>query len=311
LWSANFNSALVEFNLAGDLLNNFPVAGWSIFGIAIDPVTGNLLVNSAPNFGRISEINKATGVLTGNSIPMALTGASTALISTLQGGLSIASSGAGVHERWYAEVNLVELTQNNDPTNHGGSDVLSIRRLHLVTNNLSTPPRNGWNEVNLQSAVGATGTLDTSFKTFTNGATLRYKVNDPTNGTNGLPAWVVFNMFGEANIDAYTDLTGIIPGAGILVEHRCLNPVSSPSSPLFLYTTATTGPHPHAGAVSAAAAARLAAVGVDQRDLLHPPVGQQPAAGSQCGRRAPRIPQISARRHLDVGPETVGRVAPG
>jgi hypothetical protein len=163
---------------------------------------------------------------------MALTGASTALISTLQGGLSIASSGAGVHERWYAEVNLVELTQNNDPTNHGGSDVLSIRRLHLVTNNLSTPPRNGWNEVNLQSAVGATGTLDTSFKTFTNGATLRYKVNDPTNG---------INMFGEANIDAYTDLTGIIPGAGILVEHRCLNPVSSPSSPLFLYTTATTG----------------------------------------------------------------------
>lgn len=232
LWSASFHSALIEFNLAGDPLHTFQAANWSIYGIAIDPVTGNLLVNSAPDFGRISEVASGTGLLTGRSIPMALPGVAGV---TLQGGLSLASSTAGVHERWFSEVNLVELTQNTT------SDVLSIRRLHLYHDDMATPPRNGWNETNLQSAVGATGTLDTSFKTFTDGATLRLKVNDPTNASNGFPAWVIFNMFGDANVDAYTDLTGLFPGAGVLVEQRCLNPLSTPSSPFFIYTTVSIG----------------------------------------------------------------------
>lgn len=235
-WTGNYNSALVEFDADGTPLNSYTVGTISVYGIAIDPVTGNLLINSAPNFGRISEVAitvpGTSAVLTGNSIPMALTGNGT---TTLQGGLSLASSQAGIHERWFAAVNLVELTQNST------SDVLSIRRLHLFSDTNTTPNRNGWNETNLQSAVGTTGTLDTTMKTFGNAATLRFKVNDPTGVYNGLPAWVFFNVYGDADLDAYTDLTGLLQGGSLLVEMRCLMPFSVPSSPLFTYAMVGIG----------------------------------------------------------------------
>lgn len=244
LWSANFNSSLIEFDLAGNILQSWPVPGanpWSIYGIALDPITNRLLVNSAPNAGRISEIDPATGQLTGRSFPMALPG-NAGSPQTVQGGLSLAVPSANVHERWSSVVNLVELTQNDT------SDVLTIRRLHLYVDDppLTTPPTphtlTGWTEINLQSAVGATATPDlVTEKTFGNGATLRFKVNDPLNSPTPALAWVFINMYGDAAVDGYTDLTGLVPGVGYLKEHRCLNPFSSPSSPFFFFTTAAVG----------------------------------------------------------------------
>ncbi|GAB4147981.1 MAG: hypothetical protein Fur0037_16220 [Planctomycetota bacterium] len=233
IFSANFQSSIIELDYTGSPLSTIARGGndWSIYGMAIDPVTSNLLVNSAPDFGRISEIDRNTGLLTGNSLPMALPGAAG---TTLQGGLSMASPAAGVHERWQTAASFVELTQDV------GSDMLSIRRLHMFSDTTNT--LTGWNETHMVSGVGMSGTMNRDAKTFGANATLRFQVTDPTNVANGQITWVVMNIFGLAAVDAYTDLSQVIPGMGILAEHRTVNPFSSPvSTPLMMFFAGAIG----------------------------------------------------------------------
>jgi len=65
-WTASFSTPLVSTTMSGALIDAYPNAcGWSIYGIALDPCTGNLWVNSIPNIGDICEVSRegeCTGV---------------------------------------------------------------------------------------------------------------------------------------------------------------------------------------------------------------------------------------------------------
>ena len=97
-WTASFGSALVEVRAVnGALLNTFPnLDGWSLYGLAYDPFTGNLWGYSSPNQGDIVEIDTTTGRETGlrytpGCIPG--TGGPTGLCQ-IQGGLTAVPGGA-------------------------------------------------------------------------------------------------------------------------------------------------------------------------------------------------------------------------
>lgn len=82
IWTASFSSALIETDLAGNLLTNFPAAGWSLYGLSYDDTDGNLWGHDTG--GAIIKIDTSTGGI----IPGA--GCATSLFPNLsaQGGLS-------------------------------------------------------------------------------------------------------------------------------------------------------------------------------------------------------------------------------
>lgn len=91
-WTADFASDLHEIDAAGNVLTTHPWDGcWSIFGLAMDPMTGNLWANAAPNNGDLVEIDPASGVQTGRRI---IAGPAYESVGA-QGGLDLIPGGAG------------------------------------------------------------------------------------------------------------------------------------------------------------------------------------------------------------------------
>lgn len=113
LWVANFETDLYEIRLDGTIINQFPWNGsWSIYGLALDPVTGRLWASSSPNAGDIVEIDPATGQETGVRIPRSP--------GLSQGGLSgVVGSGPGENA-----FDLVGIDQGV------GGDLLTRYRVH-------------------------------------------------------------------------------------------------------------------------------------------------------------------------------------
>jgi len=156
---------------------------------------------------------------TGHRLPPIVAGA--------PGGLALASSVAGHHEPWTTEAAFVHLVQGN-------VDHLAVQRAHLF------PGLLGWNELSLEMGTN-NGPTSRAVAPFWYGDALDFKVVDPTGLRNGMPVWFVFNVYFDANRDAYTDLTPVLPGTGILCEHRSLNAISVPSTPNFLITSGAVG----------------------------------------------------------------------
>lgn len=215
---ADFASAIYEIDFAGNILATFPNQGWSAYGLVIDPVTGNPWVLAGPS-GRIAELDRATMALTGRRLETVGVGA--------PGGLALASPIAGHHEPWGNAAAFIHLVQ-------GATDRLAVQRLHLFSGLL------GWDEIQLR--VGRNGgPTTTSVVPFWNGDTLDFEPHDPTGLRNGLPVWILFNVYNDANRNGYTDISAFVPGVGLLWEHRSLNPFSLPSTPASLVTTGSVG----------------------------------------------------------------------
>ena len=72
IWTGNFGTDILEIDLDGNILQQFANQpspdDWSIYGLALDPVTGNLWCNAAPNQGDLAEIDTTSGTLTGRSV---------------------------------------------------------------------------------------------------------------------------------------------------------------------------------------------------------------------------------------------------
>ncbi|MCA8948252.1 MAG: hypothetical protein KDE27_02045 [Planctomycetes bacterium] len=216
---ADFGSPIYEIDLQGNVLATFPNQGWSAYGLTIDPVTGNPWVFAGPS-GRIEELDRATMMPTGHRLAPIGPGA--------QGGLALASATAGHYEPWGNSAALVHLVQGV------GEDRIGVQRLHLY------PNLRGWDELQLRTGVNG-GTASAEVSPFWYGDTLDFLPFDPTGLRNGLPAWLIFNVYFDASRDAYTDLSPVFPGFGILVEHRSVNTLSVPTSPNFVVASAAIG----------------------------------------------------------------------
>ncbi|MCA8977703.1 MAG: hypothetical protein KDC98_23465 [Planctomycetes bacterium] len=215
---ADFGSPIYEIDFQGNILATFHNRGWSAYGLTIDPVTGNPWVLAGP-FGMIEELDRATMMPTGHRLETVAGGA--------PGGLALASSNPGHHEPWAVRSALVSLVQ-------GAVDRVAVQRLHLFR---GVP---GWNE--LQLRVGRNGgPTSTRLVPFWNGDTLQFEPFDPTGLRTGQPVWIAFNVYADANRNAYTDLSQVLPGVGVLWEQRSLSVVSLPSTATFFIATAAVG----------------------------------------------------------------------
>ena len=90
LWSANWDSHLVEVSLSGAMLNLFPNDGWSLFGLAYDQSDGNLWGHDTD--GQVIKIDTSTGtIIPGAGWPVSPDWT----LFTVQGGLSGMHDGTG------------------------------------------------------------------------------------------------------------------------------------------------------------------------------------------------------------------------
>ncbi len=204
---ADFGSPIFEIDFAGNVLATFPNLGWSAYGLAIDPVTGNPWVVAGPG-GRIEELDRTTMAPTGRALAPIADGA--------PGGLALASPAAGHHEPWANRAAFVHLVQASE-------DRFAVQRLHVH------PGQFGWDEVVLQAGRNG-GPRGTARVPFWSGDTLDYVLSDPTALRNGAYAFLVFNLYADAARDGYTDGGVFAPGAGILRELRALLPISQPAT---------------------------------------------------------------------------------
>lgn len=218
---ADFSSPIFEIDLAGNVLATFANQGWSAYGLTLDPTTGNVWVFAGPG-GQIEELDRATMTPTGRRLAPVLDGAATS-----PGGLALASPVAGHHEPWPNEAAFVHVVQ-------GATDHLGVQRVHLW------PGVPGWDE--LQLRVGSnSGPRTDRIAPFWVGDVLDFEPFDPTGLRNGQPVWIVFNVYNDANRNGTTDLSFLLPGTGILAEHRSINAVSVPASGTALITTGAVG----------------------------------------------------------------------
>ncbi len=215
---ADFGSPIFEIDFAGNVLATFANQGWSAYGLTIDPVTGNPWVFAGPG-GAIEELDRNTMTPTGHRLLPIQPGA--------PGGLALASPTAGHHEPWANRAALVHLVQ-------GATDHFAVQRLHLH------PAQPGWDEVVLQAGRNS-GPLAPARVPFWIGDTLDFRLFDPTGLRNGNFAFVLLNVYFDANRDAYTDGSIFGPGTGMLRELRALNPISQPNTPNALISVAQVG----------------------------------------------------------------------
>lgn len=217
---ADFGSPIHEIDFAGNVLRTFPNLGWSAYGLAIDPLTGNVWVNAGADGSSIVELDRATMAPTGRSFAPVVQGGA-------QGGLSLASPHAGHHEPWPNQVAFAHLVQ-------AAEDRVGISRLHLF------PGVFGWQEPVLQIGTNG-GSLVAGNAPFRRGDTLELRVADPTGTMNGQPVWTIVDFYFDAAARGYTDLSPVLPGTGILWEHRTLNAISVPASSTFVIVAQAVG----------------------------------------------------------------------
>ena len=194
-----------------------PNAGWSAFGLAVEPMTGNLWV-SATNGGEIGEIDRTTGQLTGNTVPMIEEAA-------LPGGLSPASSQDSLHELWPSQFLLAQVAQSA-----GSPDRFAIQRVHLY------PGVRGYDEPQLHGAVSGQP-LGRQVVEFAVGEALDFVLHTGTASSPGSPCWTVVNVFFDAGRDAYTP----VGPSAYFAEWRTLSDISLPATPNFLVSAQSVG----------------------------------------------------------------------
>ena len=206
-YTVNHESDIFEFDIQGNITGSFTNAGWSGTGLAIDPRTGNLWIDGSQARGDLIEIDRSggSGQPTGNRVARCVSGA-------LGGGLSPASNTANVHAPWSSEFCLLSLSQGNP-------DTLAVHRIHLGNG------RAGWDDCRLN--IGTNGNwFGHEYAEFGSGDLLGLHVIAPSAGQTGQSIWTIFNFPPYSATDDLTDLTGIYPGAGVLIEHRTHNSAS-------------------------------------------------------------------------------------
>ena len=213
IFTASFGSDFYEVDLAGNVLNVFPNANavaWSAYGCALDPRTGNLLVNATPVNGDIGEyvIDRTALTLTDT-----LRGP-IAFDQGVQGGLSMFDFGGNqfADSPWPCDTAYVWLSQD-------AQDAVYVAALHRRSDVL------GYDEPKLQTGVNSA--VDSMFsKPFGAGDTITIAHCDPSNSLTGWPTYTMFNFGGVAsNTDGLTTVAG-----SVIVELRANNLVSVPNT---------------------------------------------------------------------------------
>lgn len=111
IYAADFGSDIIEVTMAGALIRTLPnLDGWSLYGLDVDPCTGNLWGHTA--LMEVWEIDTVTGRFTGTSF-------TTDPFAAAQGGLSGVPGGAGGSGNFY---DLAAVAQST-PDNLGGYEV--------------------------------------------------------------------------------------------------------------------------------------------------------------------------------------------
>ena len=183
-WTADFGSALYEFDLAGNVLTtHLNTSQWSFYGLAYDPIRGMLWGNSSPNAGDLVEIDPATGTPTGNRIRRTISNAT-------QGGCCFYQRPGG---NPYSELLVLD---------QGAPDTLTGYRLDLY-DPVASGGRGHWDEVRLQTDVNGAG-FGVTDRLFTDGDTLAwsYGARPLALGLPNLPALMLLVIGPQANVFA-------------------------------------------------------------------------------------------------------------
>ena len=213
IWVSNNAVGLdiFEIDLQGNILTQFPNQGWEAYGLARDPTTGNLWVNSLvdpnnPNGGPIFELDVTTGLPTGAQFAQAHTDFH-AGIDGVPGG----DPGSYISHFDIAAVN------------QSYADNVAIHRVDL------SPHLRGKNEAFLEARLNANPFTTGNLGQFMPGDTLEWRVNPGSGISTGSLGWVVFNIGDAALCDASTTVF-FLPGSPLFRELRVGNVLSTPSS---------------------------------------------------------------------------------
>lgn len=213
-YAVNFDSAIYEFDVLGNITAVFSNRGWSGTGLAFDHATGNLWIDSCPAGGDIAELARSAAMApTGRRVARARPDA-------LGGGLSEATCTAGVHASWSCTFALANIGQQ-------AGDRLTVQRVDLIA------ARRGSDELRLETAVDG-NRLDTSAKHFGAGDTVTMQVTSPNGADTGRLCWTFCNFPPQSSVDDITDLSPLQLGLGIVPEARVTSELS------LLYPAPTT-----------------------------------------------------------------------
>ncbi len=224
LYIGDFGSDIVELDLNGAEIGRIPANGsWSLYGLAYDPMTGNLWGNCSPNgeLGRIVEIDPVAGAETGLSFDKP---------EGIQGGLDYVTGGVDGRNMGADLVSVVQ----------GSVDSLTAHRLHLYDTLLANA------EIDLLSGRNGTGLDDAgergSFATDSSWD-LDLDDGDPTPRAFDVAAFAI-NLPPNGAVDGVLDplVATLFPELG---EIRYLDSFTSPMAAgmtLYVPTTEAAGP---------------------------------------------------------------------
>lgn len=157
-WTGGFGSDLIEIDNQGNVLTQYPNQNWNIRGLALDPLTGNLwLQSSGGSRGDIVEVDLTTGLETGKRIIRHRPG-------SLPGGLMEVVGGVGGSGN---TLDLIGIDQSVP-------DSVTGYRVHLHPQVLGTTEADLVCQVNALACGGGSTPLDKSTKTFIDGETLTW-----------------------------------------------------------------------------------------------------------------------------------------
>ena len=208
LWVCDFGPAdpLVEIDLAGNVLRTLPNGGWTAYGLALDPLTNNLWVNSiGGSGGPIGEVDLATGMRTGKQFAQA---------GEFYGGLD--GVFGGDPGSYGSTFDLVAVYQDDD-------DAFAMHRVHLLPGTLGTQEA-----VLVGSVAGATPAAGELGRIQDNDM-LSWTVLPGATALAGFPAITLFDYGPDAERDWGT-FAPFLTGTPTVPELRAATPLNVPQS---------------------------------------------------------------------------------
>lgn len=219
-WTANFGSALVQFDVSGIVMNAFPVTTnpapqWSAYGLAMNLQNGMLWVNSSPAgsatvLADVAELDPATGLFTGRRFKPAATLTTGPFIFAAQGGMCYVQGRSGPTYGPAANPPYSELAV----LSQGTPDSIAVHRLDLEFGFPSEI------ETRIEASVNGAA-FSSANQTYVGLDLLSFQYNTPA-GNPGSFALCVANL--------------AVPGPGVLgntfniAEFRLLNSISVPTA---------------------------------------------------------------------------------
>ena len=211
---------ILEIDLTGAILNNFPNLGWDCGGLVHDPRTGNLWCMVAPGTPDIIELDiNAKLKPTGNKFSQP--SGSTVFMGGMDG------ISGGDPNTYKSDFDIVVLQRLN------GNDRLSYHRIHLHAGLLGT--KEAFLEGSVNTATVSRGNLGAIGPIKSNDI-LRWRINPGQSKSNNFPAITLVSAGPDASKD----------GISFFPELRVMTPFSIPASNAVLFLPDKVGGTPAA-----------------------------------------------------------------